>query len=64
MKRKNGGLARPDAFVLELASLRHERRLLKKTIKSWTRRARNMLLRKRTRQALEEKARREHNAAS
>jgi len=55
---------RPDTFPLELASLRRERRLLGKSLKSWMRRARRMLLKERTREALEEKARREQDVSS
>lgn len=61
----SGGLRarRADTFVLEVASLRRERRLLGKSLKAWMRRARRMLLKRRTQEALEEKARREQNAS-
>lgn len=61
----SGGLRarRADAFVLEVASLRRERRLLGKSLKAWMHRARRMLLKRRTQEALEEKARREQNAS-
>lgn len=61
-----GGLRarRADTFVLELASLRRERRLLGKSLKAWMHRARKMLLKRRTQEALEEKARSEQDASS
>lgn len=54
---------RADGFVLEIASLRRERRLLGKSLKAWMRRARRMLMKRRTDEALEEKARREQNTS-
>lgn len=54
---------RADTFVLEVASLRRERRLLGKSLKAWMHRARRMLLKRRTQEALEEKARREQNTS-
>jgi len=63
----NGGgirARRADTFALEVASLRRERRLLGKSLKAWMRRARRMLLKRRTQEALEEKAHREQDTAS
>jgi len=54
---------RADTFALEIASLRRERRLLGKSLKAWMHRARRMLLKKRTQEALEEKTPREQDAS-
>ncbi len=47
MKRVNGKIARADSCALEIADLRREHRLLRKTVKSWRQRRRKLLLKER-----------------